>query len=198
MSSAYLLNPTRGVSITQLNESVSHPLDEFVPGVRTRSEEAFRQVYETTVDDLVSFAYGMLSDRRTAEDVVQQAFVELVKAAPKIKGDGRSLRAWLYRSVRFGCMDEYRRRSRRPEIPHETLPDEGIDHDPMEHRLEPSVEAALGSLSKRHRTVVILRHVVGMSGEEIAEVIGTSTRAAYAVVSRAEANLRKALEAGDE
>jgi RNA polymerase sigma-70 factor (ECF subfamily) len=136
----------------------------------------------------------MLSDRKTAEDVVQQAFVELVKSAHKIKGDGRALRAWLYKSVRFGCLDEYRRRLRRPEIPHEVLPDSHVLSDPLADHLDPVLEIALNALSKRHRTVVLLRHVVGLTPEEIATVIGSTRRATYAVLSRAESRLRALLD----
>jgi RNA polymerase sigma-70 factor (ECF subfamily) len=182
------------VPITGLTETVPHPLDAHVAGIRTRSDKAFRAVYDATADDLVSFAFGMLSDRKTAEDVVQQAFVELVKSAHKIKGDGRALRAWLYKSVRFGCLDEYRRRSRRPEIPHEVLPDSHVLSDPLADHLDPVLEIALNALSKRHRTVVLLRHVVGLTPEEIATVIGSTRRATYAVLSRAESRLRALLD----
>ena len=138
----------------------------------------------------------MLGDRKTAEDVVQQAFLELVGNAHKIRGDGRSLRAWLFKSVRYGCLDEYRRRSRRPEVPHDTVPDPGVESDPLAEHLDPRVEAALAELTNRHRAVVLLRHVVGFSPDEIATVIGTTRRATYAVLSRAEAKLRRLLEGG--
>ncbi len=198
MSSLTIDLPTSGVLITGLTETVSHPLDAHVAGIRTRSETAFRAVYDATADDLTSFAFGMLSDRKTAEDVVQQAFVELVKGAHKIKGDGRALRAWLFRSVRYGCLDEYRRRSRRPEIPYEVIPDSEVIADPLADHLDPSLEAALNELRKRHRTVVLLRHVVGLSVDEIATVMGSTRRATYAVLSRAETRLRNFLDGNQE
>lgn len=187
--------PVEGVWISQVTPTDTHPLDRHMDGVRARSDEAFRHVYEHLVDDLVSFAFGMVSDRRTAEDIVQQSFVELVRGAPKIKGDGRSLRAWLFRSVRFGCLDEYRRRSRRPERPVDEVPEVAVEDDPLEAQLAPELEAALGELTRRHRTVVILRHVVGMSGEEIADVLKVSRRAAYSTLHRAEENLRRSMGA---
>ena len=188
------LLPTQGVWITRLTETGPHPLDTHVAGIRSRSDAAFRAVYDAVADDLLSFAFGMLNDRKTAEDVVQQSFVELVRSAHKIKGDGRSLRAWLFKSVRYGCLDEYRRRSRRPEIPHETLPDHGQSTDLLVEHLDPALESALNKLTKRHRTVVLLRHVVGLTPEEIAKIIGSSRRATYAVLSRAEERLRSNLD----
>ncbi|MDX1468589.1 MAG: sigma-70 family RNA polymerase sigma factor [Acidimicrobiia bacterium] len=173
--------------------AASHPLDSLVTGVRARSNDAFKAVYDQMADDLTSFAYGMLADRRTAEDVVQQAFVELVKAAPRFKGDGKALRAWLFKSVRFGCLDEYRRRSRRPEIPHDSVPDVGVASDLLADQLDPRLETALAELNSRQRSAVLLRHVVGLSGEEVAQVLGVSRKAAYATIARAERRLRATL-----
>ena len=194
MSTIALALPVEGVWMTRLTEAAPHPLDSHVDGIRNRSDDSFRAVYNHLVNDLVSFAFGMLSDRKTAEDVVQQAFVELVKSAHKLKGDGDALRAWLYKAVRFGCLDEYRRRSRHPEIPHDSLPDQAVSADPLADHLAPEVEAALLSLNKRQRSAVLLRHVAGLSGEEIAKVLGVTRKAAYGTISRGEARLRAALD----
>lgn len=170
-------------------------LDDWVDGIRRRSDAAFRAVYESMANDLASFAIGFLRDRKAAEDAVQQAFLELVKAAPTIEGNGRSLRAWLYRSVRFTCLDELRRRRRKPV----DLGARDEDHppvmvDPTAHHLTPELEAALGALTDRQRSLVLLRHVVDLSPEEIAEVLEMSRTAVYAALSRAEQRLRALLD----
>lgn len=168
-------------------------LDELVEGVRRRDNAAFSALYLITADALASFAFSMLRDRRAAEDAVQQAFLELVRAAATIKGDGRSLRAWLFRSVRFTCLDEIRRRERHPESPSALIPD--TPHLDEEHPagLDPDLEAALSQLSERQRTLIALRHVVGLSGAELASVMEMSRPAAYAATSRAEKRLRNLL-----
>ena len=133
----------------------------------------------------------MLRDRGAAEDAVQQAFLELARAAHTIKGDGASLRAWLYRSVRFSCLDELRRRKRRPEQPTEVLPEHativaGDDGDPALHE-------ALMRLGERHRTILVLRHVVGRSVDDVASILGSNRTAVYAASARAERRLRREL-----
>ena len=171
-------------------------LDTLVPALKRRDPVAFRQLYEDLADSLGRFAFGILRDRSMAEDVVQQAFLEFVQAAPTLKGSGRSVRAWLYRSVRFRCLDELRRRSRRPEDLTNELPElESTDTDPMEEMLDPVIEVALDSLTPEQRTVVLLRHVEGLSGSEVAKVVGSNRVAVYAMTSRAEASLRRALQA---
>lgn len=185
--------PVRGVRIERLTDRSAHRLEGLVEGIRLRSEDAFRAVYDIIADDLLSFAYGMVSDRRTAEDIVQESFVELVRAAPRLRGDGKALASWLYRSVRFGCLDEYRRRRRRPEIPTHELPDAPFQ-DPDSTSIDPDLEMALSRLSDRHRTLILLRHVAGLSGEEIALIMKSGRKAVYGALSRAEANLRKYLD----
>ncbi len=168
-------------------------LDELVDGIRDRSERAFSAVYRLTASALASFAYGMLRDRPAAEDVVQQAFLELARAAPGIRGQGRSLRTWLFRSVRFNCLDELRRRRRRPEDPTAYLPETGVaDDDPLP---DPQLQEALRQLTERQRSLVVLRHVVGFSADEIARVLDTNRTAVYAATARAERRLRSLLEA---
>jgi RNA polymerase sigma-70 factor (ECF subfamily) len=166
--------------------------DSLVDGIRQRSDRAFATVYELVASDLFSFARGMLHDTGAAEDAVQQAFLELARAAPTIKGDGRSVRAWLYRSVRFSCLDEIRRRTRHPEQPTLNLPDHGVeDDDPLG---DPSLQTALMRLGERHRTILVLRHVIGYSAEEIAEILGSNRTAVYAASARAERRLRLELD----
>ncbi len=168
-------------------------LDTLVDGIRRRSDPAFADLYNLIGDALASFAYSMLRDQRAAEDAVQQAFLELVKAAPTIKGDGRSLRAWLFRSVRYTCLDEIRRRKRHPEIPTETLPEQStlIDDSPL--GLDPDLEAALAQLTERQRALLTLRHVLELSGAEVAAAMDMKRPAAYAALARAERRLRSLL-----
>lgn len=166
-------------------------MDELVDGIRHRSEEAFSAVYELTANGLASYAYGMLRDRLAAEDAVQQAFLELTRAAPSLRGGGRSLRAWLYRSVRYTCLDKLRRRGRRPEVVTDSLPDGGY-WDELDQP-DPELRQALMSLSPRQRSLLVLRHVVGLPADEVAKVMQTNRTAVYAATTRAENRLRRLL-----
>ena len=168
--------------------------DALPEGVRRLAPEAFRALYELHADGLNSFAYSMLRDPAAAEDAVQQAFLELVKAAPSIRGDDRSLRAWLFRSVRFRCLDEIRRRERRREVLHAEVPEGLTASEPPQGDAD-GLEAALAQLTDQQRSVLFLRHVMGMSGHEVAVVLDTSRAAVFAAAARAERRLRALLGA---
>ena len=152
---------------------------------------AFTELYELMADRLYRLAYRMLGDRGAAEDAVQHAFLELVRARPRLDAD-RSIEAWLFKSVRFTCLDEIRRRTRRPEVPSDQLPDEG-SQDVMV-LVDPELEKAFSALTPEQQEVLHLKHVEGYDGAEIAQIVDSSRPAVYAMAARAEARLRKLLE----
>jgi RNA polymerase sigma factor (sigma-70 family) len=57
-------------------------------------------------------------------------------------------------------------------------------------------EAALSELTDQQRAVLFLRHVMGMSGHEVASILEINRAAVFATASRAERRLRRLL--GDE
>jgi RNA polymerase sigma-70 factor (ECF subfamily) len=167
-------------------------LDALPEGVRQLAPEAFTELYGLLADGLNSFAYSILHDAAAAEDAVQQAFLELVKAAPTIRGDGRAIRAWLFRSVRFRCLDELRRRTRRRETLHAEIPDYLLSSGPSPGD-GGDLEAAMSQLTHQQRQVLFLRHVMGMSGHEVAVVLESNRAAVFATAARAERRLRQIL-----
>lgn len=172
-------------------------LDRLVDGLRAGDREAFHDCYRLTADLLASIAVGMVGDRRDAEEVVQDVFVRLARHASDFQGDGRSLRAWLVRTTRNAAIDRLRARARRPEDPTEQVADFPDPHPlpPTDvAELDPRLAAALQALTERQRTAVVLRHVAGMSGDDITAVIGGGRDAVYALLARAERALRRHLD----
>jgi len=94
--------------------------------------------------------------------------------------------------VRFNCLDEIRRRKRHPEMVTQAIPDAGyVDDIDLP---DPVLQQALLALSERHRSLLVLRHVVGLSAEEVAAVMETNRTSVYAATARAERRLRHLLE----
>jgi RNA polymerase sigma-70 factor (ECF subfamily) len=151
---------------------------------------AFTELYELMAERLFRYAHRMLRDRGAAEDAVQHAFLELVRAQPRLEAD-RSLEAWMFKSVRFTCLDEIRRRTRRPEVPSDDLPEAGVEDTlPL---VDPELETALSALTPEQQEVLHLKHVEGYDGAEIAEILDSNRTAVYAMAARAEARLKRLL-----
>jgi RNA polymerase sigma factor (sigma-70 family) len=111
------------------------------------------------------------------EDVVQEAFIQLMQQRPLPK----NVVGWLYRVVRNGAISASRAAARR--VQHEASA-AGYREPWFEPSLEDTMDAntaaaALDSLAIDEREVVVLRIWGGRSFEEIAELIGKSTSTAH-------------------
>ncbi len=110
-------------------------------------------------------------------DVVQSAFIKLARCEPK----PTEIVAWLYRVVRNGAISAARSetRRRRHELAHAESNTTWFVPT-SDDRLD-AVEAmrALSELSETHRAVIVARLWGGLSFEEIADVLETSSSTAH-------------------
>ena len=110
-----------------------------------------------------------------APDATQEALLAVVRGLRRFDGHA-AFTTWLYRVTTNACLDELRRRRRRP------LP--GLEDDrPIDGPLagpDPAaavaarvdVDAALARLAPEFRAAVVLRDLCGLDYAEIAEVLG--------------------------
>jgi RNA polymerase sigma-70 factor (ECF subfamily) len=113
----------------------------------------------------------MANDADT-DDATQEALLAICRGIGRF--DGRSsFGTWIYRVTTNACLDELRRKSRRPiamdadTMPAKTVPD-GFAGD-IADRLE--IDAALAQLSPEFRAAVVLRDLCQLDYDEIAEVL---------------------------
>lgn len=171
---------------------------------------------------MVNFACTMVNSPAAAEEVVQEAWVQVLKSSATFEGRS-SVATWLFGIVKHTASRHRRRDARIRE--HEVLGTSDTDAaDPLSGRMHPAghpdaghwsvppsrrflpedqtverelvgyVRAALDALPVRQRQLVILRDLIGVSAEEAAEVLELSTDAQRALLYRARGNLRNQLE----
>jgi RNA polymerase sigma factor (sigma-70 family) len=144
--------------------------------------DALRLIYERYEGTLLTLAANLLHDPATAEDVVQDVFVGLVRSAPRLQLR-RTLRAYLATAVANRVRDHYRRKSRERLAPVEGAGEMATDSDgPVQmvikseemHRLRSAVQ----ELPYEQREVIMLRVHAGMKFREIAEHQNVSIKTA--------------------
>ena len=124
-------------------------------------------------DRLYGLCRRMTGDAADAADACQEALIAIVRGLPAF--DGRSaFGTWAYRVATNACLDELRRRRRRPEP---GLPEGSAEVpspvDPIEaSTLRVDLDNALQSLPADFRAAVVLRDLCGLSYEEIGETLG--------------------------
>jgi RNA polymerase sigma-70 factor, ECF subfamily len=152
--------------------------------------------YDEHERDLFGFALHVTRDRSAAEDVVQEAFLRLVREA-KAGRFPDHVRAWLYRVVvnlirtrarrswvadRWQSFFAIRDTARSPE-------DEALGRERRE-----MLSRALGALAPEARMAFLLA-TDGHSGQEVAAILGRSEGATRTLLWRARRDLRERMEA---
>jgi len=153
----------------------------------------FRQHYA----ELVRLAVMMVGDRSTAEDVVQDVFAKLHARREKSGPTGDQL-AYVRACVLNGCRTALRRRallrrfggSRDPLL---DLPQESAEHEVIQAEGRRQVLAALATLPRRRREVLVLRYYLGLREGEIAEVLGITPGTVKSTTARGLTALARAL-----
>ena len=136
-------------------------------------------------------AYARTGCQADAEDVMQEVFLRLVKAAPVFDSEDHA-RAWLLRVASNCASDLFRLPWRRREEP--LYEDISAPEGPREG----SVTQAVLALPTRYRIPIHLYYYEGYSVAEISKIIGKSEGTVKSRLSRARDKLREQLkEEGD-
>jgi len=166
-----------------------------------RVQEGDQRAFETlaTADHprLYRVAYSVLGDHALAQDVTQQALLDIWRKLRRLR-DPAKYEGWTYRLLVRACYAEAKRR------PKWTSNDDLLPAD------EPRAADAYGAAADRdqlergfrhlsidHRVVLALHHLLGMTPEEVAETLGISRWTVYSRLERATKAMRAALEADD-
>jgi RNA polymerase sigma-70 factor (ECF subfamily) len=129
------------------------------------------------------------------EDTTQLALIAVVRGIGSFDGRSR-LTTWLHRVAVNTCLDELRRRSRRPTPladPTAALSDDGVIEQVIDRA---DIDRALQRLSPDFRAIVVLRDLCGLDYDEIAAVLDLPPGTVRSRLARARAALRAAWETG--
>lgn len=181
-----------------------------VTAVKGGDKRAFQVLMQRYQRKVYAVAYGFLRNQEDALDVVQESFIKVHRYIGKFEGNS-SFYTWLYRIVANLCIDHLRKTKRHRDVefddgirhdgkddpPSDLLPHLGQFGDPadMLRRKEilAAVEASLEHLSDKHRAVIVMRELQGMSYEEMAQAMKCSKGTIMSRLFHARRNMQKLL-----
>ncbi|MFO0727891.1 MAG: sigma-70 family RNA polymerase sigma factor [Myxococcota bacterium] len=156
---------------------------------------ALGALYDRFAPSLLAIGTRMLSDRRDAEDVLHDVFVEIWASAHSYAPERGSVATWVTVRMRSRCLDRLRSADRaktlRAEDPHGLAPE--IEATPPSSGEVGTVERALDVLPPEQRRVLELGYFHGMSASEIAESVGVSIGTVKSRTAAALSKLRRRL-----
>ena len=169
---------------------------EVVARVLGGEREAFGLLMRRYEPGLLRYAARMLGSRDVAADAVAEGFVRAYRHLASCRDPAR-LRTWLYRIVANRCKSHLARRPTADVSLDEAPPvADPRDNEAAVERAEQLalVERALMTLSLEKREAFVLKHVDGMSYEEMAAATGERIPTLKMRVHRAREALLQALE----
>ena len=170
---------------------------ELIRSVANGDRVALAQLYDRFAPILMAVATRILGERREAEDLLHDVFLEVWRQAADYDVARGSVRAWIMIRLRSRAID--RRKSAAvaravPLEPEEHIDERGAaDEDPQLGPDRASVRRALAALPDEQRTVLELGYFEGLSSSEIAARIDAPVGTVKSRVAAALAKLRAAM-----
>jgi len=147
-----------------------------------QDQEAFGQLIDRHASSIVNLAYRMVGNRAEAEDLAQETFLAAFKALPTFRANAK-FSTWLYRIASNKCTDWLR--VKRPGQGHYDVDaDEELDLHVSEDRtpeqllsqrqVAQELDQAIQRLPPLYREAFVLKHIEGLSYEEMEDILGVS------------------------
>ncbi|MCX4245937.1 RNA polymerase sigma factor [Paraliomyxa miuraensis] len=182
---------------------------QLVKAAQAGDRRAFQALYQRYERKVFSVAYGFLRNQEDALDVLQEAFIKVHRYLPNFEGQS-SFYTWLYRIVANLCIDHLRRSGRKRDVEF----DDRLRHDRHTETVgtagtitamgDPSaavknkeilaaVQDSLGRLSDKHRAVIVMRELQGLSYADMAKAMNCSKGTIMSRLFHARRNMQKLL-----
>jgi RNA polymerase sigma-70 factor (ECF subfamily) len=163
-----------------------------------RDRQAFAPLYARYFDLVYRYCYRRLGHPEAAADAAGQVFAKALAALPGYREEAPSFRSWLFAIAHNVITDDLR--ARRPVAPMDAaahVAESGPSPEEVVLSDEASclVRALLATLSPDQRQILELR-LAGLTGPEIAAVLGRSLGSVKIAQVRAFARLREQLTPG--
>lgn len=159
-----------------------------VKQVQAGDVAAFDRLILKYRERLYGVIYHMTSNREDASDLTQDAFIKAFQAINRFQGQS-SFFTWLYRIAINAALSHLRKNKFKSFLSLDTVNSEepvsqelisaltdktGADRDAFVKELQEKLNEAMQKLSIKHRTVITLFEIDGLSHQEIADVMDCS------------------------
>lgn len=169
--------------------------------------EAFESLVEAYQKKVYNIALRMVGNPDDAEEIAQEVFIRIFKSLKNFKGQAQFY-TWIYRITSNVCLDELRKRKNKrviyldQEIANRDnelgrqIGDESFAPDIFaeQNQLKKMINDALQQLPEKHRIILIMRDICGMSYEDIAKALESPIGTVKSRISRARQALKDKLK----
>ncbi len=161
--------------------------------------------FETLYRDLAPTVTGYLRLHGAAEpdDLASETFLGVFTGLAGFRGDEEALRSWVFTIAHRRLIDDWRRRSRRPQLADDAadltvLAGGDAEDDALVRVGTDDVHRLCAVLPDDQRSVLLMRVLADLTVEQIASVMGRSVGSVKALQRRGLRSLREHIEKSSE
>lgn len=172
-----------------------------------KGEKVFEEELFPHIDALKTFAFHLTYNEPDADDLVQETYMKAYRFIDKYE-QGTNAKAWLFKILKNAYINEYRKKSKRPNQVdledivtfHDSDDSKGsgyldLREELFENMMGDEVTTAINALPIDFRTVILLCDIEGFTYEEISKIIDVPIGTVRSRLFRARNMLKEKLEA---
>lgn len=169
-------------------------------------EQVFEEELLPHADALYNFAYHLTYNEDDANDLVQDTFMKAYRFINSYQR-GTNAKAWLFKILKNGFINEYRRKSKQPNkvdyedvIAYQDADEEkggtvfDLREDIFDGMMGDEITTAINSLPIDFKTVILLCDIEGFTYEEISKIIDIPIGTVRSRLHRARNMLKESLK----
>ncbi len=165
-------------------------LVEFMTSYQQGEMEAFSGLYSAMKAPLQRYLWTFVRNSSTAEDLLQETFLQVHRARHTYTTP-RPVRPWLYAISRHVALMHLRTMRRRKEdLANEDLPEIPVPAEMERYGDKATLFKMMAQLPGVAQEILILHHLLGLSFQEVGEIMGLAPGTAKVRAHRALKNLR--------
>ena len=187
--------------------------DELMERYRAGDEAAFTLLVRRHQQPLINFIARYISDRDGAEDLAQETFIRIFKAARRYKPGHAHFKTWMYHIASNLCKNELRNRGRRNRYRVDSVVGSDGDSEQIDliesapahatsqpevalerKELHEAIQHAIAELPERYRLPLVLRDLQGLSYDEISDALELRSGTTKSRINRARLMLKDKLK----
>lgn len=179
-----------------VQEAVNDSDNECLVALAAGDSSLFPSLVDRWQSPLINFFYRSTQNRNDAEDLAQETFIDIYKAATHYENKGTS-KAFIFTLARRRLIDRYRKQTRRPLNfidPSDSLMQKHSNPMDASLEIEEAFQQALKELPEKQRSAILLLQQQGLSYDEIAVSLKTSRSSVKTWIHRARVHLRQKLK----
>jgi len=180
---------------------------ELVSLYKNGNESAFSTLVQRYKNRLLSSIQMIVKDRDEAEDLLQEVLIKAVDTikAGKYNEEGKFL-PWITRVAHNLAIDHFRKQKRFTKVRMDdkanynmvlTLSEDSTEVNQIRKETYSSLKLLIYDLPQPQKQVLMMRHYMQMSFQEIADTTGVSINTALGRMRYALISLRKRMDEGD-